>query len=121
MGYPLLKEDGYELLKEDSYELLLELGTWVFTDWQPATATLKTNDTYSKELTGLTEGTEYEFQVQARNSAGEGDWSASAYFTTLLPHIYIMDEAMSIYDIIGRRGALTKIASGLGISKRTGT
>jgi hypothetical protein len=53
---------------------------WVTTDWQN---TLETDDTYYEDLTGLTANTEYEFQAQARNSAGEGEWSSSEYFTTL--------------------------------------
>jgi len=54
---------------------------WAETDWQN---TLETDDTYYKDLADLEELTEYEFQTQAKNSAGEGAWSASAYFTTVI-------------------------------------
>lgn len=54
---------------------------WTETEWQN---TLETDDEYYEDLTELDENTEYEYQTQAKNSAGEGDWTASAYFTTLL-------------------------------------
>ena len=53
--------------------------TWTTTEWQN---TLETDATYYEDLTGLEEETEYEFQTQAKNSAGEGVWSSSAYFET---------------------------------------
>lgn len=53
--------------------------SWTETDWQN---TLETDDTFYDELTGLTTETEYEFQAQARNDEGEGDWSSLGYFDT---------------------------------------
>jgi len=53
---------------------------WTETEWQNS---LETNDEYYEDLTELDPGTEYEFQTQAKNSAGEGEWSASAYFETV--------------------------------------
>jgi len=55
--------------------------TWTETEWQN---TLETDDEYYEDLVDLEPGTEYEFQTQAKNSAGEGEWTASAYFTTLI-------------------------------------
>jgi len=53
---------------------------WSTSEWQN---TLETEDEYYEDLTELDPDTEYEFQTQAKNSAGEGEWSASAYFETL--------------------------------------
>jgi len=57
---------------------VLQFG-WAITSWQN---TLETDATYYEDLTDLATDTEYEFQTQAKNSAGEGEWSASAYFET---------------------------------------
>jgi len=54
---------------------------WTETSWQN---TLETNDTYYEDLTSLDGFTKYEFQTQARNSQGTGDWSSSLYFRTKL-------------------------------------
>jgi len=53
---------------------------WTETSWDGGS--YETDDTYYEDLTGLTLGTEYEFQTQGKNSAGEGDWSSSLYFDT---------------------------------------
>ena len=58
-----------------------DIGGWTLTEWQN---TLVTDSTYYEDIADLTLGTEYVFQTQAKNSAGEGVWSASAYFETLL-------------------------------------
>jgi len=49
------------------------------TEWQNS---LVTDSEYYEDIADLTPGTEYEFQTQAKNSAGEGEWSESAYFLT---------------------------------------
>jgi hypothetical protein len=54
-------------------------GAWITTDWQN---TLETDNTYHEDLTDLGIGTEYEYQTQAKNSVGEGEWSSSETFTT---------------------------------------
>jgi len=54
---------------------------WIYTEWQN---TLVTDDEYYEDLTELDPGTEYEFQTQAKNDAGESAWSESAYFETAL-------------------------------------
>ena len=51
---------------------------WTYTEWQN---TLTTDSTFYEDLTDLDPDTEYEFQTQAKNSAGEGEWSATAHFT----------------------------------------
>lgn len=53
--------------------------TWITTDWQN---TLSTNSDYHEDITSLDIGIEYEFQTQARNSEGEGNWSVSNTFNT---------------------------------------
>ena len=59
--------------------LAIAAGEWTITEWQN---TLETNDEYYEDLTELDQGTEYEFQTQAKNSVGEGDWSAEETFET---------------------------------------
>jgi len=54
---------------------------WTTTEWQN---TLVTDSEYHEDLVDLEPGTEYEFQTQAKNSAGESEWTESAYFTTLI-------------------------------------
>jgi len=54
---------------------------WTESEWQN---TLVTDSPFYEDLTGLDEGVEYEFQTQAKNSAGESAWSESAYFETAL-------------------------------------
>lgn len=56
-----------------------KVNSWTETSWQN---TLETDEEYHTDLTGIDEGTEYEFQTQAKNSAGEGGWSSSEYFET---------------------------------------
>jgi len=62
-------------------QVYAEIEYWIDTEWQN---TLETNDEYYEDLTGLDPDTEYEFQTQAKNSAGESAWSESAYFETAL-------------------------------------
>ncbi len=58
-----------------------EGGAWTETAWQNG---LRKGDTFYYNLSGLTPGTVYEVQCQARNpGAGEGHWSASETFMTL--------------------------------------
>lgn len=57
---------------------------WTVTAWQNS---LVTNSTYYKDLSSLISATQYEYQAQAKNSAGEGNWSGSEYFITLLINI----------------------------------
>lgn len=52
---------------------------WTLTDWQNS---LRTDDTYYKDISGLTAATEYVFATQGKNSAGEGLWADPLYFTT---------------------------------------
>lgn len=69
---------------ETSRDNLLDWGTeendpWTYTSWQNS---LETGDTFYEDITGLDPVTEYAYQAQARNDAGESNWTASAYFTT---------------------------------------
>ena len=77
--------DWYSTEKGEDYRpqlvMVYEDDGWVETDWQDG---LGTNDTFYEDLTGLTPNTEYEFQAQAKNESGEGDWSGSEYFTTAI-------------------------------------
>jgi hypothetical protein len=55
---------------------------WVPTEWQN---TLETDSTYYEDLIDLEIGVEYEFQTQAQNvGSGEGEWSESDTFETLV-------------------------------------
>jgi hypothetical protein len=57
---------------------------WTYTDWDNNEGSYyHTDDEFSYNLTGLDPVTEYAYQCQAKNSAGESDWSANAYFTTI--------------------------------------
>jgi hypothetical protein len=75
-------EEQWQAVNEGNNDKMFEewgKGEWATTDWQN---TLVTDDTYYEDLTDLEAGTEYEFQTQVKNSCGESDWTASAYFTT---------------------------------------
>lgn len=52
-------------------------GTW--------SSTISAGTALTYTLTGLTAGTDYEWQVRSLNGVDESDWSASAYFTTYSP------------------------------------
>lgn len=62
-----------------SYSDIFTGTIWTVTEWQN---TLETDDTYYEDLVGLEPDIEYDFQTQAKNDAGEGDWSSSEYFDT---------------------------------------
>jgi len=77
-------DGGSNWLSNNTRDFMFEelgVGEWVITEWQN---TLETNDEYYEDLTELDSGTEYEFQTQAKNSAGEGEWSDSEEFETLV-------------------------------------
>jgi len=76
--------DGWDKYLDMDVENLIIEGEWIYTDWQN---TLETDDTYYEDLTDLECSTEYEFQTQTKNSCGESDWTASAYFETTTPSI----------------------------------
>jgi len=54
---------------------------WIETDWLGLS--MSTGESYYIDISGLTEGTEYEVQTQAKNYVGEGEWSSSVEFTTI--------------------------------------
>ncbi|MGA2669952.1 MAG: DNRLRE domain-containing protein [Dehalococcoidia bacterium] len=73
-----------------SYRPKLIIKYWIPTDWDNNGGSYyRTNATFLSNLTSLVAVTEYEYQVQAKNSAGEGIWSSSAYFTTALTPSFI--------------------------------
>ena len=45
--------------------------------------------TLSEEITGLTNGLEYDVQVRAENSVGNGDWSATMMGTPAIPKVTV--------------------------------
>jgi len=77
--------EWYSTEKGEDYRpqlvIVYEDDGWVETDWQDG---LGTNDTFYEDLTGLTPNAEYEFQAQAKNESGEGEWSTSATFRTAI-------------------------------------
>jgi len=75
--------ETYVLMSGDIFSLrgIGNTESWIYSEWQNA---LETDGEYHKDLTELDPVTEYEFQTQAKNSAGEGEWSESAYFETLI-------------------------------------
>jgi hypothetical protein len=84
--FPAISDNGSPSEHFDSEIENLDVGEgeWTLTDWQN---TLETDDTYYEDLMDLESGTQYEFQAQVKNSAGEGEWSESAYFETTSPEI----------------------------------
>lgn len=87
---------------------------WNLTDWQGST--LRTNDTFYHDLSGLVKDTEHEFQTQAKNLDGEGAWSSSAYFTTLAAVKSALDSGAGL-DLSGLLASLSKVDSGSGVDK----
>jgi len=56
-------------------------GDWVETAWDAGSH--ETDDPFYADISGLDADTEYEFQAQLKNDAGESVWSTSEFFTTL--------------------------------------
>jgi uncharacterized protein YigE (DUF2233 family) len=74
-------ETSYTLVSDQAQSLYGMGGiAWTVTDWQN---TLETDSEYYEDISSLDASTEYEFQTQAKNGAGEGDWSISDTFETL--------------------------------------
>jgi len=104
LNIPSVKEDEFLVLyvsfwedrptEDICYRYTYEY-EWATTEWQN---TLVTNDTYYADLTELAPVTEYEFQTQPKNSAGEGAWSASAYFKTAL--VIIPSPAQAVGSVV---------------------
>jgi len=82
--YCLSSDGGDSWQRNTLYDFMFEDWAefeWTTTEWQN---TLETDDEYHEDLADLEPGTEYEFQTQAKNSAGEGEWSESEEFETLI-------------------------------------
>lgn len=89
----------------DSYNVQYKATTE--TEWQ-----MVTNASTPMNLTGLLEGTEYEFQVQAVCGATTSPWSASASFTTLAPCPDVQDYDQNNYTSI-RLGGICWMTSNM--------
>jgi len=72
------------------------LANQTITDWQPTPGTLVTDSTYYKDLAGLSPATDYVLETQAQNDAGEGAWSASGYFRTII--VKLLADTVAISD-----------------------
>ncbi|HNS22521.1 MAG TPA: hypothetical protein PKH24_18605 [Sedimentisphaerales bacterium] len=57
-------------------------GSYIYTDWA---GSVRTGQSFSAAISGLTVCTTYEYSAQAKNSAGEGDWLSDAPFRTVCP------------------------------------
>lgn len=80
-----LKDDGASVVGQGHvYEAKLCLPDMLaLTEWQPASATLVTDDTYTEALEALLPNTEYLVRTQTKNLVDESDWSDESSFTTL--------------------------------------
>lgn len=96
--------DGYEPCEARFRYRKVGDQTWIETNWQNS---LITDALFHVDLTNLEQATRYEYQVQARNSAGTSDWTSSAYFVTLM--IKITNETIGITEsaVRGRRSIRT--------------
>jgi len=75
--------------KKDRCQVRFRYRIKLTSEWTEATDSeaepLYTSDESIITIEELSPGTEYEFQAQAWNSAGDSAWTASKYFTTLAP------------------------------------
>ena len=60
------------------------MSEWIITEWDDNNGDRYfTDDPFSAIITRLNSNQIYEYQAQAENNDGEGEWSSSEYFTTL--------------------------------------